>query len=157
MQNWRKEFNSTGMVMHALYGAIFIYIAVMYLVPVPAHPSSIQNTIFMILMILGLSSFPISFFIAGQIMSMEQLEKIRREYNGEKRLEEAVSSVRAGTLIMAALGEAYGLYGLVFYFLSGDRVRPWFLFAGALIHYFLTAKILEASHRQIKELWTLSL
>jgi len=155
MNQWEKDFAVIKMIVSAIYGAMIIY-AMMILLRIPAIPyrwEQAQQIIFFVLLASVPGMFFISALIGKQMMNSEKLtEKFRAADNGENGMKAATESVRTGAMIMAVVGEACAMYGLLLYFLSGDSTRPWIFLALGAIHYTMTMARLKKSREDLQHL-----
>jgi hypothetical protein len=155
MNEWEKDFAVIKMIVSAIYGAMIIY-AMMILLRIPAIPyrwEQAQQIIFFVLLASVPGMFFISALIGKQMMYSEKLaEKLRANDNGENGMKAATESIRTGAMIMAAVGEACAMYGLLLYFLSGDSTRPWIFLALGAIHYTLTMARLGKAREDLQHL-----
>ncbi len=155
MNQWEKDFTTTKIIVSAIYGSIFIYAGLIYFgIPsVPYRWEQTQQILFFVLLAAAIPIFLISAFIGKQQMSSEKLTKrFRSAGGGDNGLSAAIALVRTGAVIMAAIGEACAVYGVVLYFLSGDLIRPLILLALSVIHFPLTMMRLSKAREAIERL-----
>ena len=86
-------------------------------------------------------------------MSPENLAaKFHAAGGGDVGLNAAVSLTRSGAIIVAAIGEACAIYGLVLYFLSGDTTRPIIFFVLSILHYPVTMMRVGKAREEVEKL-----
>lgn len=152
MNQWEKELSTIRLIIIAIYSSVFVYAMLVYLrIPyIPYVWDQTRQIIFFVLM----AGIPLMFvgsaLIGKQMASPEKLaERFDAAGGGETGLKAAIGLVRSGTLIMAAMGEACAIYGLVLYFLTGDTNRPIVFFVLSIIHYPLTMARLNRAREEI--------
>ena len=156
MQNyWEREFAITKTIVVAIYVSVVIYVALVSfnIPPVPYQWEQTQNIIFIALLIAAVATLSISTLIAKYILGSKKLSKIfSASADKTQGLKSVLSLARIGAIIMSAMGEAIGIYGLVLYLLSGDSVRPWIFFILCIIHYTITMSVLRRVRFNIEQL-----
>ncbi len=155
MKQWEKEFTTITTIVNAIYGAMIIHAGLVYF-RIPAITycwEQTQQIMFFALLAMSSVTFLISPVIGNQLMSSEKLaEKFRAAGGAEQGLSAVSALVRTGTIIMAVIGEACAVYGLLLYFLSGDGTRPWIFFALSAGHYPLTMAKLKKARADVERL-----
>ena len=155
MYNWEKEFSSIRLIALAIYSTVFVYFALIYfrLIEVPYAWDQTQQVIFYALLAMVPPVFIASIFVGRLTINPEKLmDKFHEIGGGDKGLSAAVGQVRIGALIMAAMGEACALYGLVIYFLTGDTSRPLIFFVLSILHYPVTMTKVTRARETIEKL-----
>jgi hypothetical protein len=154
MKSWERAFFQIQIIVNVVYSSVILYAGLIYFMRIsPNVPQQTQQLIFFVLLAMTLSTFPISVLVGGRRMSSEKLTAaFRPETDRAQGLNVAVARVRIGAIIMAALGEACAIFGLVFYFLSGDPIRPWIFIALSAVHYALTMTKLRTAREDIDRL-----
>ena len=155
MSHWEKEFSVIRMIVMVIYSSVFVYAILVYLrIPfIPYIWETTQQMVFFALLVAVIPIFVASALIGKQIMSPEKLsEKFHDAGGGETGLEAAVGLTRSGGIIMAAMGEACAIYGLVLYFLSGDTTRPIIFFVLSILHYPVTMARVNKARAEVQKL-----
>jgi hypothetical protein len=155
MKPWQKAFFQIQIIVNAIYSSIIVYVGLIYFIHIsPASsPGQTQQIMFFVLLVMALATFPIAIVVGGRRMSSEKLTSaFRAEADPARGLTAAINHVRTGAIIMAALGEVSAIYGLIFYFLSGDSIRPWVFIALSVVHYALTMMKLRGAREDIDRL-----
>jgi DMSO reductase anchor subunit len=137
MSQWEKEFTVIKMIVRAIYGSTVIYAGLIYFrIPdIPYRWEQTQRITFAAL-ILMVSLTSVIAALARQQISLEKLtEKFRSHDERERGLNAVISDIRTGAIIMAVMGDACAVFGLVLYILSGDSTRPWIFLALGVVHY----------------------
>lgn len=155
MQQLDRDFSTIKLIVTAIYSSIFIYAALVYF-GIPSVPYIWEQTQRIMFFAL-LASVPVIFVVA-ELLGRNQMssEKLAKKFSGdgdpESGLAGAIALVRTGTIIMAAMGEACAVLGLVIYFISGNAVYPFVFFALSAIHYLLTVARLNKARKSIEQL-----
>ena len=155
MNQWEKDFTTIKLIVRAIYGSVFIYAILVYF-RIPSIPQLWEQTyqiIFFALLAAALPMFPAAVLVGRHLIGTEKLTEKFRAVGGEERgLEAIIASVRTGAIVMAAMGEACAIYGLVLYFLSGNYTFPFIFFALSAIHYPVTMTRLNKAREDIEKL-----
>lgn len=136
--NWEREFGITKTIVVAIYLAMvvyafFIFSGIPYVEP---QWGETQNLVFYVLLFEAVGIFVISIFLPNVFLNSEKLaEKFRSAGDKAQGLRLVMSHVRIWAIILAALGEACAVNGLVLYLISGDVTRPWIFFIITIAHY----------------------
>ena len=155
MSQWEKEFSRIRLIIMAVYSSVFVYAVLVYLrVPfIPYVWERTQQMIFFALLVAVLLVFIASALMGKRIMSPENLaERFHAAGGGDVGLNAAVSLTRSGAIIVAAIGEACAIYGLVLYFLSGDTTRPIIFFVLSILHYPVTMMRVSKAREEVEKL-----
>lgn len=98
-----------------LLGALAAYLAVTYLVAVELKPQPPQMRTFLgVLEVTAAVEFLIGMLVEGMMI---------------RRADSPSAVIRAG-IVSAAIGEAIGVYGFVWFFIAGERVVAFFIVSG---------------------------
>jgi hypothetical protein len=155
MNQWEKEFTIIKLLVIAIYGAVVIYAILVYFrIPdIPYIWEQIQKIVFIALLAAVVPMFLAAGFVGNQLMGKEKLtEKFNAAGGEDIGLIAAIANVRIGAVIMAAMGEACAVYGLVLYMLSGNHTYPFVFFAFSILHYPLTMSRLNKAQENINQL-----
>ena len=131
--SWEQQLTVTKSVIGLLVVATFMEAGLIYVLPAVVV-SAVNWRLFFLLFGLGLAASALSFVIFASRMSTDRLHKLASANDPSASPQIAVSAIQANAIIMTALGESCAVYGLVYYALTGDRVRPWAFFALAGAH-----------------------
>ena len=138
---WEREFAKIKTIVFVIYLAMIVY-AFLVFSGIPAiEPQwgQIQKTALLVLLAEAVGIFVISIFLSNILLSSEKLsQKFRSVADQAQGLKLVASQIRIGFIVMAALGEACAVNGLILYLLSGDTTRPWIFFILTLVHYTIT-------------------
>ncbi len=151
----QREFTKIQILVHAIYSAVLLYAAMVHFQFPAARPllKESGDLFFLVFLAAALSTFPAAFLIGGRGMGSDRLtEKVNTQDDREKGLSDALALVRSGGIVMAALGESCGIFGLVLYLMTGDTTRPWFFFGLSLFHYAATRMKLRAVRAKLADL-----
>lgn len=155
MSQLRRKFTTIRIIIIAIYSSVYIYTMLVYLgIPSISYVwGQTQQMIFFVLLAMIPPVFIASALIGKRMLSPEKLmEKFHSAGGGEAGLKTAISLALSGAVIMAAMGEACAIYGLVLYFLSGDTARPMIFFVVSIIHYPITMTRLNKAREEIDKL-----
>lgn len=137
MEVWRRTRRTVRIVLAAIWASTLIYIAIV-LLKIPSIPvkDDLQTAVlFYLFLSLAIAAWLASLFFLGRRMDEDHLKlTFEAAPDAEAGAASLASTMRVNPLVMAALGEASVVYGLVLYFISGDTRRPWALFIIGLLH-----------------------
>ena len=147
-----QELSRVKLIINALYGATIVYAGVMYFIPSPgSNAASSTHLVFMALLGIAIADSVIAAVIFAPRISVEQLRKM--SVNAEPATAQTVcATVKQNLIIMAALGEAAAIFGLAYYFMSGDRIKAWAFFALAPINYIMTISTFREAQGELLRL-----
>jgi hypothetical protein len=152
---WEREFGVIKTIVVVIYLAMIVYAFLVFSnIPfIPYQWGQTQNMIFYVLLFESVGIFVISIFLPNILLSTDKLsERFRSAGNQEQGLKSVISQVRNVMIIVAAIGEACSINGLVLYLLSGDSTRPWIFFVMTITHYTITMAKLRRTREDIEQL-----
>jgi hypothetical protein len=157
MDQLGKELTATKAIASAVYAAALVYAVLIYLGVLPL--SYVDAQIVKIMFFVFLASVPAIFFISviigEQWMGSEKLTKVFHDAGDtEIGLSAVIAHVRTGAIMMAAMGEACAIYGLIIHMVSDDPVRPWIFLGLSISHYPLTMAKLSRVRGDIERFCT---
>ena len=155
MDQLDKEFTKIRLLVSAVYGSILIYAVLIYfdIGSVSYVWEETQQILFYVLLISVPVMFVMGALIGNLIMNAERLTQTYRSTgDDETGLSAALAVVLRGSLIMAILGEAPAVYGLVLYFISGHPNYPWIFLALSCLYYPFTISRLTKARAHLEHL-----
>jgi hypothetical protein len=153
--SWEREFGVIKTIVVVIYLAMIVYAFLVFSnIPfIPYQWGQTQDMIFYVLLFESVGIFVISIFLPNILLSMDKLsERFRSAGNQEQGLKSVISQVRNVMIIVAAIGEACSINGLVLYLMSGDASRPWIFFVMTIAHYTITMAKLRRTREDIEQL-----
>jgi hypothetical protein len=119
-----------------LFSLLWIVLILLRIPAVPYRWGGLQQSFLFSMLLMALSTFPVSWWISEKFLGAKALEDSSS----------VVQRIRTGALTMAALGEACVVYGYALYCLSGDLARPWiFVALGGLQYLFARFRLANVS------------
>lgn len=155
MPEWKRRLLTSDIVVRAVYGCTIIYMAVVWLKVgnIELKWDSIGPVLFGALMVITVVEFAFSIWFGRRAMGRERLEQVfSAEAPVEQRLLEACRYIQTGSVVMAALGEAVALYGLVIYLVTGSPTHPWYFFLLSGLHYMVTMRVTGDAKAVVEEM-----
>lgn len=146
MGDLEKRLLTPKVLMHAIYASVLLYPALM-MAGIRTSPRQ-EPALFLPLLAVAVALVPLSFVLGGKLLSPDLLRE-RFKTGGP---DAAIGSLQVGTIVLSALGEASGVFGLVLYMLSGDTTRPWAFFGLCAVHYALTLMRYNAAATEVQGL-----
>ncbi len=108
------------------------------------------GSLFMLFLVGALAQFPTALFIGGSMVSADKLRGTVQGASDKKTgLLEAMKTVKTAVILMSAMGEAIGVFGLVLFLTTGDVTRPWFFFGLSGFHYVGTMMKLKSIREEL--------
>jgi hypothetical protein len=147
---WEREYGRIKTIVFIIYLAMIVYAFLVFsgIPSIQYHWDQSQKIILLVLLVESLGIFAISIFISNLMLSSEKLlQKFNSISDQTEALKAVVNQVRISFIIIAAMGEACAVNGLILYLLSGDMTRPWIFFILTLVHYTITM----AKLRRVRE------
>jgi hypothetical protein len=157
--SWEREFGVIKTIVVVIYLAMIVYAFLVFsnIPSIPYQWGQTQDMIFYVLLFESVGIFVISIFLPNILLSMDKLsERFRSAGNQAQGLKSVISQVRNVMIIVAAIGEAFSINGLVLYLLSGDSTRSWIFFVMTIIHYTITMAKLRRTRDDIEQLSKIS-
>ncbi|HGJ66776.1 TPA: hypothetical protein ENS27_15550 [bacterium] len=112
-----------------------------------------QNMIFYVLMFEAVGIFVVSIFLPNIMLNSNKLsEKYRSVGDHVVGLRSLMAYIRLWSIILAAIGEACAINGLVLYLISGDQTRPWIFFLITIAHYTVVMGKLRRVREDVEQL-----
>ncbi len=148
----QKEWSVVTLFVHCIYGAVIFYAAIVHLrlIVIPPAMKEQAELFFMVFLAAALAQFPAALFIGGGMVSADKLrEAVQRASDKKKGLLEAMKTVKTAAILMSAMGEAIGVFGLILFLITGDTVRPWFFFGLCGFHYVGTMMKLKSVREEL--------
>lgn len=156
---WESEYSKTKTIVFIIYMAMFVYAAmVFWKIPfIEFQWGQTQELIFYVLLFEAVGIFVVSIFLPNILLSSEKLSERFRSAGGQAQGLRAVNGqVRGIMIIVAAIGEACAVNGLVLYLLSGDTTRPFIFLIIAIAHYTITMGKLRRVREDMEQLSQMS-
>ena len=135
---WERDFGITKTIVVVIYLAMIVYAFLVFSnIPyIEYHWGETQNMIFYVLLFEAVGIFVVSIFLPNIMLSSDKLAEKYRSASGQAQgLRSVMAYVRIWAIILAAIGEACAVNGLVLYLMSGDTTRPWIFFMLTIAHY----------------------
>jgi cation transport ATPase len=154
-ESWEREYGRIKTIVFVIYLAMIVYAFLVFsgIPSVQYQWEQTQKITLLVLLAEAISIFVISIFLSNILLSSEKLsQKFRSVTDQTQGLKLVVSQVRIGFIVMAALGEACAVNGLILYLLSGDATRPWIFFILTLVHYTITMAKLRRVHEDVGQM-----
>ena len=154
-ESWESEYGRTKTIVFIIYMAMFVYaVMIFWRIPFIEYQwGQTQEMIFYVLLFEAVGIFVISIFLPNILLSSEKLSERFRAAGGQVQGLRAVSGqVRNVMIIVAAIGEACAVNGLVLYLLSGDTMRPWIFIIITIAHYTITMGKLRRAREDMEQL-----
>jgi hypothetical protein len=150
MGDWEKDFSKIKMLVIFVYGSIAVYAVMVQALPISIPNNFPPDFIFHALLAAAGAGLAVPLVLIRVHFGERKIEE-KRLLPGppERRVDAALATVRCGALISAAAGETGAVFGVFYYFLTGDKFRPWLFFLLGGCNYFVTSRYLQGAHESV--------